>query len=132
MAMARTTFRLPETNKLQKDELAAVKSTPWSMFQPKEPEVVFQEAMDKIEADHIERTVTARNIYIKGADLERYGLTRGCPRCDQQLAYGAGRTTKPHSAACRARILECLQQPEEGRRRIVDANERIDRATASF
>ena len=38
-----STIADPESEKWDKDQIAAVKVTPMSMFQPKEPEVIFRE-----------------------------------------------------------------------------------------
>ena len=38
---ARTVMRLPEPNKWEKDRLAEIKATPWSLHVPKDPEVIF-------------------------------------------------------------------------------------------
>ena len=47
---ARTILRLPEPNKWDKDELAKIKATPWSLHTPKDTEVVFK---DKKEIDRV-------------------------------------------------------------------------------
>ena len=80
-------------------------------------------------AEHI---VVARQVYIKAKDLDDFGLTRGCPRCDHQLQYGSGRASKPHSATCRARINGELAKIEAGRSHIANASEGFDRTVGEF
>ncbi len=43
---ARTVVRFPESNKWDKEELANVRATPWSLHVPKETEVVFKDAKE--------------------------------------------------------------------------------------
>ena len=74
----------------------------------------------------------ARQVYIKPKDLEEHGLTRGCPRCDHQLRYGPGRTGKPHSQVCRARIMAELAKTTAGRLRISAATDRMDRTVGEL
>ena len=47
----------------------------------------------------------APRIYRKGADFKVFGFTDGCPECDHARIYGSGRTTTPHSEACRQVII---------------------------
>ena len=61
-----------------------------------------------------------------------FGMTRGCERCDHQMRYGPGRTTKGHSAICRKRILVELAKTAEGQRRISNATVRLDKTVAEL
>ena len=129
---ARTVIRLPEVNKFQKDALSRVKAAPYDMHQAAEPEVIFR---DKKEPEHQtfeNKVALSRQVYIKASDIREYGLTRGCPRCDHELAYGPNRTSKPHSQVCRARIMAELSKTEAGRIRIGAAAERLDRTAAEL
>ena len=47
----------------------------------------------------------APRIYRKGVDFKVFGFTDGCPECDHARRYGSGRTTTPHSEACRQVII---------------------------
>ena len=126
---ARTLFRLPEANKWDKEALAKIKATPWTMHVPSDPEVVFKEKKDSVEQPTPDRVIVARQPYLKASDFAQWGLTRGCPKCDHEIEYGPGRTSRPHSQACKNRIVSELAKTAEGQARIAAANERLDRAT---
>ena len=49
---------------------------------------------------------------------------------DHERRYGLGRTAKGHSDACRSRILTELVTNTEGQRRLLVADERINRSLA--
>ena len=117
-------MRVPEGNKWDKDELAKVRVTPWSLHVPQDAEVVFKEKKQS-EAKNLEdKVIIARNLYVKASDLAEYGLTRGCLKCDHELANGAGRTSQPHSSRCKSRILGELSKTEAGRVGIAAATAR--------
>ena len=59
-----------------------------------------------------------RRLYIKKADVEAFGYTEGCVKCDHDLLYGYGRTTKGHSDQCRRRIMEELAKTPAGMERV--------------
>ena len=65
----------------------------------------------------------------QGVRFRPMGLTRGCPKCDHEIEYGPGRTSRPHSQVCKNRIVSELAKTAEGQARIAAANERLDRAT---
>ena len=128
MVYARTVFRLPEANKWDKDELAKIKATPWSLHTPKDPEVVFKEKKDVEQQEETKSKITiARQPHLKASDFVEYGLTRGCPKCDHEISYGPGRTGKPHSQACKLRMIAELAKTPAGQARIAAASERLDR-----
>ena len=94
---------------------------------------VGRECVDDVEKQAFETKATlARQTYIRACDLEEFGLTRGCPRCDHELTYGPNRTSKPHSQACRARIMAEMTKTEAGRIRIAAAADRLDRTAAEL
>ena len=121
---------MPESRKWNSDELSKVASTPWDLHQPKEPEVVFKERVEDQREAGVDKIAVARQVYIKASDLDEFGLTRGCPRCDHQLKYGPGRTSKPHSQQCRARIMGELAKTVSGQARIKTATARLDESMA--
>ena len=124
--MARTILRMPGAEKWNKDALVRVGCTPYDLHQPREPEVIFREKTgEKVEAP--EQLISmARQVYIKPKDIERYGLTRGCKKCDHERTYGPGRTSAPHSKICRDRIMKELAKTDEGQARIAAAATRLD------
>ena len=94
---ARTIVRLLEANKFDKAELSKVASTPWDLHKPREAEVILKDKKED-EEDFMRdnKMALSRAVYIKPEDLTKFGLIRGCPKCDHQIAYGPGRTSKPH------------------------------------
>jgi hypothetical protein len=98
ITLARAVVRLPEANKFDKAELGKVASTPWDLHSPRDAEVVFKEKKeDEEDLMKDNKIALSRAVYIKPEDLTKFGLTRGCPKCDHQIAYGPGRTSKPHA-----------------------------------
>ena len=129
--MARTIMRLPEANKFDKEELSKISATPFDLHRARDLEVVFKDKAAQGEEVFKERVALARQPYIMKKDLEEFGLTRGCARCDHQLQYGTD-TSKPHSQRCRARITEELSKTVTGKARIAAAAERLDRTVAEM
>ena len=59
-----------------------------------------------------------KRLYVRQADVEAFGYTPGCPRCEHSLTYGPGRTQVAHNNTCRERIADCLKDTPEGKRRL--------------
>ena len=57
-----------------------------------------------------------RQLYIRKADVEKYGATEGCPGCTCVLLDQP--TVLPHTEACRVRLLEMMSKDEQGRTRL--------------
>ena len=57
-----------------------------------------------------------RRLYIRKADVEKYGATEGCPGCTCVLLDQP--TVLPHTEACRVRLLEMMSKDEQGRTRL--------------
>ena len=74
--LARTSIRMPGTEKWDKEALVKIGCTPYDMHQPREPEVIFRQKNDETISNPKELISMARQVYIKPKDLERYGLTR--------------------------------------------------------
>jgi hypothetical protein len=124
---------LPEANKFDKAELGKVASTPWDLHRQRNVEVIFKEKKeDEENLTKDNKIALSRAVYIKPEDLTKFGLARGCPKCDRQIAYGPGRTSKPHSTKCRARIMGELATKTEGRTRITTTAERLVRTMAEL
>ena len=102
------------------------------MHVPREMEVVFKDKSDEKQETMKDKVTMSRQVYIKATDIEQFGMTRGCPRCDHQLRYGPGRTTSQHSQACRARIMGEIAKTPLGRVRIANASKRLDRTVAEM
>ena len=103
------------------------------LHRPRQTEIIFKDKKEEQEDLMRESKIALpRAVYTKPEDLTKLGLKRGCPKCDHQIAYSPGRTSKPHSAKCRARIMGELANTPEGRTRIAAAAERLDRTVAEL
>ena len=103
------------------------------MHGAKEPRVVFKDVSSAPEAPKAdEPSRKSRRLYIKLSDVEAYGYTEGCPKCDHDLKYGFGRTTKGHSDKCRARITAELAKTPAGRERIAAAIGRLEQYVSEY
>ena len=123
-------MRLPNAQNCCRDLVANVSITPFHLHVDQGPDVVFQDkkpTTDEVESSEPRLT---RRLYTKKVDYDNYGYTSGCPRCEHEVKYGPGRTTKPHSERCRSRIMEELSKTEIGRARLGFATERMDRSLA--
>ena len=72
---ARTILRLPDAEKWNSESLQALNITPKSLHVPKELEVVFKDKPAQ-EAPLEPKPIVARQVYIKQADIDRFGFTR--------------------------------------------------------
>ena len=122
---ARTVKVMPDAQKWDSALIESIGVTPYDEHEGHDPEVVFRDRPGGDE-DAPRQPTKNRGIYIKGADIKAYGLTAGCQRCDHEMRYGPGRTTKGHSDHCRKRIVAELMKTPEGRRRCEEADERVD------
>jgi len=124
--MARTVKPMPDEAKWDAANVEAVRMSPYDEHTARAQDVIFQDRPVQPGDGDLPRRRAVRKIYIKGEDIKAFGLTRGCQKCDHELRYGPGRTTKGHSDACRQRIVECLSGTEEGLRRLAAADERAN------
>ena len=130
MVTARTVVRFPDSQKWRLGECAAVNCRPFDLHKAKEPTVIFQERTDGEALLPPGGPRNVRKLYIKKADIDAYGFTSGCPKCDMHMRYGHGRTTKGHSEQCRQIIATKLAETPAGRERIRAAEGRMDEAVA--
>ena len=72
----------------------------------------------------------ARKMHIRQDDLDAFGYTAGCEKCQSISGRGKGETSTPHSDICRARIMAEMAKTEEGIARLARMNERVDRYVA--
>lgn len=120
---ARTLLRLPDVEKWNREKASSVTMTPWSMHKETPPDVGFPEreiAEGDVRPDAIRQV---RRVYIRQGDLDTYGYTTGCPKCEDILR-GASKSTLNHSDRCGTRIIEELAKTSDGRIRIGAATER--------
>ena len=118
-------MRMPEPQQWSLDAVRAVAATPWANSEASMPEVIhFQPGEGLAPA---EREMQVRRVYIRQADLDEFGYTQGCRRCQHILTYGPNKGTMPHSDECRARITAALRQTDHGRARLERIEAREDR-----
>ena len=77
-----------------------------------------------------ENIVKAREIYIRQADLDAFGYTPGCKKCQSMLGRGKGETSAPYSDICRTRLTAEISKTPEGAACLARMNERVDRYVA--
>ena len=121
-------MRLPNVQKWDRDRMAEVGIAPWNLHEAKQRAVIFKDQVDRPRDDVENIARASRRVYIKATDIENYGYTSGCPKCEHAMRYGKGRTTVPHSELCRQRIMTELAKTDAGQQRIAEAVVRLDRA----
>ena len=125
---ARTILRMPRPQQWSLDQVKSIAATPWSIHEPTVPEVIYHKPGE--EQPMLDKVAQIRRVYIRQADLDTYGYTQGCKRCQHILVYGANKGTMPHSDVCRARIMEEMSKHATGRARLEKLNERTDKYLA--
>ena len=121
-------MRMPDVQKFDRDRIAAISSTPWSIHEAANPDGVF---VEKTVTEKPEESITkARKMYIRQADLDVFGYTAGCKKCQSILGRGKGEASTPHSDICRKRIMTEMAKTDEGVERLARINERVDRYVA--
>ena len=125
---ARTLLRLPDVEKWDREKASSMSKTPWSLHEDAPPEVRFPEREvpeGEVRPDALPQT---RRVYIYQKDLDEYGYTTGCPKCEGILrgASGYQSSTLTHSERCRNRIMLKLAETPEGRLRLGAAAAQAD------
>ena len=69
-------------------------------------------------------------LYILPNDLQMFGYSLGCKKCQSYVKGTLLSSTVQHSEACRQRIIIELAKTEVGRARIAKVNERTDQYLA--
>jgi len=64
---------MPDVQKFDRDGIAAISSTPWSIHEAANPDGVFVEKTVKDKPE--ENIMKARKMYIRQADLDTFGYT---------------------------------------------------------
>ena len=134
--------RLPPSTRYDLEALKAIRGTPYEPTPgvdgsavPLQPGSVIVDMPDvgPLPPDRGPGPCLARtqNFSITQADLREHGWTRGCPRCEADLAGKRG-TTKQHTTACRARFEELLRKTEAGRARLTKVEERRTSTLADY
>ena len=82
-------MRMPDVRKFDRDRVAAISSTPWSIYTTANPDGVFVEKAVR-EDTAAENVVKVLKIYIRQADLDAFGHTPDCNKCQSILGRGEG------------------------------------------
>ena len=117
---ARAVQRRPEAQRWRPDLLGAVWATPWRNPAPaagEEPPEVLPPlpAGERAPAhvpDEVRRAV--KSVYIRNEDLEKYGYTASCGKC-QKTRLGRPARGMAHTSACRARIELAMSEADDPR-----------------
>ena len=119
----RILLRMPDVRKFDRGRIAAISSTPWSIHEAANPDGVVVEKSIVKEDPGTENVMKARKMHIRQADLDAFGYTPGCKRCQSILGRGKGETSTPHSETCRARIMAEMAKTDGGIVRLSCVNE---------
>jgi hypothetical protein len=119
--------RQPRDQRWRKEAIEAITATPWDREPSAEGELRVlpplappAAAAAAKEPEVREQEYNPRRVFIKQTDLERFGFTEQCRRC-QLMRRGAKAQGVKHSDECRLRVEQCLR----------DAGDpRLDRAEA--
>ena len=127
---ARTIMRYPDAQKFSAEAAQKVSVGPQQIHVPEQRDAIFKEPADRPLQEGEVKERQARRFYVRQKDLDAYGYSDRCPRCEHALKYGNGRCNLPHSDACRQRIIEKLRETPDGRRRIAEFETKTDRYVA--
>ena len=127
--------RMPEGQRWNGEAINRMKGTP-QQPDPKRPgagipiRVVFDEAEEKraVEPAAPKRENEIRRMRITAEMLEKYGYTEGCEGCRFKRAKLAD--NRAHSERCRKRIMDKMEEDEEGRRKKKMDEDRINNKMA--
>ena len=101
----------PESQKSELSQLQAITGTPWCMVPGREATLVqplpaIIQPLPIADAPRLPRPLVEesapRQLYIRKAELDKYGYTPGCPRCEDTRA--GKKTASTHTEACRKKI----------------------------
>ena len=123
-----TLMRMPDVQTFDPDRIAPISPTPWSIHEAANPDRVFVEKTVTEKPEEI--IMKARKMHIRQADLDAFGYTAGCKKCQSILGRGKGETSTPHSDICRAMTMAKMAKTDEGIVRLARMNERVDRYVA--
>ena len=133
LVKARGLTARPEEAKWNPEKLAAVTVTPWDLRRREAAvRVEVGEPVERHAAPAEAPTTNPRRLKITKHMLSSasIGTTDGCPQCRHFRTFGETKDGLPHTEACRARILEAMNQSDTGRAKLARHEERIDRAIA--
>ena len=85
--------------------MAKLTATPFQLHVDQTPGVVLQDKpAAEVEKNSSEPRQAGR-VYMRPPGFEQFGFTSDCPKCEHEMKYGPGRTTRPHSEGCSLRMM---------------------------
>jgi hypothetical protein len=117
---ARAVQRRPEAQRWCPEPLGAIRATPWrnpALPAGEEPAEVLRPlpSEDRVPGrvpDEASRAV--KSVYIRNTDLEKYGYTASCSRC-QKMRLGRATRGMAHTSLCRARVELAMAEDDDPR-----------------
>ena len=112
--------RCPEPDRWRPDLLGAIRATPWQNparpLGTEAPDVLPLLPADQRAPAHVpdEARRAMKNVYVRPVDLERWGYTSSCSKC-QKARQGLPTRGMRHSEACRVRIELAMAEADEPR-----------------
>ena len=98
-------MRFPDELKFDVEMAQAVNVAPQNVHDSIVHDAAFRDPVFRqVPLPHTESNLQFRYIYVRQTDLEAFGYTPGCARCEHSMRYGPNRTQIAHSKQCRDRI----------------------------
>ena len=124
----RAVHRVPQVERWSRDDLNNLKATPWQWTATEEsgaaaviaPRSEEEKAQDEPKVENPD--YNPKRVYLRKEDMEKWGYTAGCRRC-QLVRETRSAGGVPHTSACRTRLETCLKAAEDPR--LQQAEERI-------
>ena len=117
----------------QRWDRAAVESltiTPWSLRETsgaKRVELGEEAPKHDVAEDKV---LVPRRLNITMTLLRQFGTTDDCPQCEHVRQFNETKNGLAHTEKCRKRLVEALEQTEEGMTKLANTEERINRGVA--
>ena len=130
---ARSIMRRPSSERWSAESLSRVRITPGSgrarAQEARSSE--FGEAPASGPTAENVRAAATRELRINVPDLRKYNhYNSNCKQCQHVEKYGKAKAGLTHTSICRKEIIEKMKQTDEGRARIQDHEERVNRGLA--
>ena len=129
---SRALQRLPFENRWDGEKLKAISVTPWSLrAATAPPRVDVGPAVEKHAEPAPDVPPIPRRLKITMKVLQEYGFSEGCMQCDHIRRYNETKPGLQHMESCRKRIVDAMISTPEGKARIDEHEDRVNRAIAA-
>ena len=127
---ARTLVPMPQVQKWDVEAIRAINVTPWAFHEAPIPEVIRVDRPNGVEQSS--RVPKTRRAYIRQKDLDQFGCTKNCPKCQSIIAYGHSQQSfTPHSSECMACIMSDWAKSEQCQLKLQRVQTRTDQHLAN-